>query len=270
MTTSPLGKQSLRVDRQGRTNPSVENPVSGRTLLLLVFAPSRMDWIKQLLDLVLHLQEHLHQLTQDYGKWVYGLLFLIIFCETGLVVTPFLPGDSLLFAVGALAADPASGLHPWIASGILLAAAVLGDTANYSVGRFAGEKLVAKFPRIIKQKHLDTTNEFFEKYGGKTIILARFVPIVRTFAPFVAGSGAMNYRRFMAFNVIGGILWVGLIVPAGWFFGNIPVVKENFELVVVGIIVVSVLPMVYEIWKAGQVQRREEATRRQPKSEADE
>ena len=229
-----------------------------------------MDWIKQLLDLVLHLQEHLHQLTQDYGKWVYGLLFLIIFCETGLVVTPFLPGDSLLFAVGALAADPASGLHPWIASGILLAAAVLGDTANYSVGRFAGEKLVAKFPRIIKQKHLDTTNEFFEKYGGKTIILARFVPIVRTFAPFVAGSGAMNYRRFMAFNVIGGILWVGLIVPAGWFFGNIPVVKENFELVVVGIIVVSVLPMVYEIWKAGQVQRREEATRRQPKSEADE
>jgi len=270
VTTSPLGKQSLRVDRQGRTNPSVENPVSGRTLLLLVFAPSRMDWIKQLLDLVLHLQEHLHQLTQDYGKWVYGLLFLIIFCETGLVVTPFLPGDSLLFAVGALAADPASGLHPWIASGILLAAAVLGDTANYSVGRFAGEKLVAKFPRIIKQKHLDTTNEFFEKYGGKTIILARFVPIVRTFAPFVAGSGAMNYRRFMAFNVIGGILWVGLIVPAGWFFGNIPVVKENFELVVVGIIVVSVLPMVYEIWKAGQVQRREEATRRQPKSEADE
>lgn len=222
-----------------------------------------MDLLKQLLDFVLHLQEHLHQLTQEYGKWVYGVLFLIIFCETGLVVTPFLPGDSLLFAVGALAADPASGLNVWIASWIIFVAAILGDTANYSIGKFAGEKLVAKFPAIIKQKHLDTTNEFFEKYGGKTIILARFVPIVRTFAPFVAGSGAMNYRKFMSFNVIGAFLWVVIIVPAGWFFGNIPVVKENFELVVVGIIVVSVLPMVYEIWKARRVKPREEATRRE-------
>ncbi|PAW64158.1 MAG: hypothetical protein B9S36_03105 [Verrucomicrobiia bacterium Tous-C2TDCM] len=222
-----------------------------------------MDLLKQLLDFVLHLQEHLHQLTQEYGKWVYGVLFLIIFCETGLVVTPFLPGDSLLFAVGALAADPASGLNVWIASWIIFVAAILGDTANYSIGKFAGEKLVAKFPAIIKQKHLDTTNEFFEKYGGKTIILARFVPIVRTFAPFVAGSGAMNYRKFMAFNVIGAFLWVVIIVPAGWFFGNIPVVKENFELVVVGIIVVSVLPMVYEIWKARRVKPREDATRRE-------
>jgi len=219
-----------------------------------------MDLIRQLIDVVLHLQEHLHQLTQDYGVWVYGILFLIIFCETGLVVTPFLPGDSLIFAVGALAADPVSGLNVWLAGGLIFIAAVLGDTANYSIGKFAGERLARRFPRIIKQKHLDVTNEFFHKYGGKTIILARFVPIVRTFAPFVAGSGAMNYRRFMAFNVIGGFLWVALILPAGWFFGNIPVVKNNFELVVIGIIVVSVLPMVYEVWKARQL-RKEKAVR---------
>lgn len=222
-----------------------------------------MDLLKQFLDFFLHLQEHLHELTREYGKWVYGILFTIIFCETGLVVTPFLPGDSLLFAVGALAADPASGLNVWIASLIIFVAAILGDTVNYSIGKYAGEKLAAKFPRIIKQKHLDTTNEFFEKYGGKTIILARFVPIVRTFAPFVAGSGAMNYRKFMFFNVIGAFLWVVTIIPAGWFFGNIPVVKENFELVVIGIIVVSVLPMVYEIWKANHVKKRELATRRE-------
>ena len=216
--------------------------------------PPRMDWLKQLIDIVLHLQEHLHEMTQDYGGWVYGILFVIIFCETGLVVTPFLPGDSLIFAVGALAADPASGLNLWIGGGIIFIAAVLGDTVNYSIGKFAGESLARRFPRVIKQKHLDVTNEFFEKYGGKTIILARFVPIVRTFAPFVAGSGAMNYRRFMFFNVTGAALWVGLILPAGWFFGNIPIVKSNFELVVIGIIVVSVLPMVFEIWKARRVQ----------------
>lgn len=215
-----------------------------------------MEFLKQAIDFVLHLQEHLHQLTQDYGKWIYGLLFLIIFCETGLVVTPFLPGDSLLFAVGALAADPASGLNVWIASVLIFVAAFLGDTVNYSIGKYAGETMARRFPKVIKQKHLDVTNEFFQKYGGKTIILARFVPIVRTFAPFVAGSGAMNYRRFMMFNVVGALLWVGLIVPAGWFFGNIPVVKENFELVVVGIIVVSVLPMVYEVLKSRKVRAR--------------
>jgi membrane-associated protein len=222
-----------------------------------------MDLIKQLIDIVLHLQEHLHQLTQNYGWWVYGILFLIIFCETGLVVMPFLPGDSLLFAVGALAADPASGLNLWTASGLIFVAAVLGDTANYSIGKCSGERMATRFPRIIKQKHLDVTNEFFEKYGGKTIILARFVPIVRTFAPFVAGSGAMNYRRFMTFNVVGAFLWVVTLVPAGWFFGNIPIVKENFELVVIGIIVISVLPMVYEIWKAKQVKVDNEVNRRE-------
>lgn len=215
-----------------------------------------MEFLKQLVDFVLHLQEHLQQLTQDYGPWIYGILFLIIFCETGLVVTPFLPGDSLIFAVGALAADPESGLNLWIAAGIMFGAAVLGDTVNYSIGKFAGEQLARRFPRVIKPKHLAVTNEFFQKYGGKTIILARFVPIVRTFAPFVAGSGAMNYRRFMIFNLVGALLWVGLILPAGWFFGNIPVVKENFELVVLGIILVSVLPMVYEIVKSRQARAK--------------
>ncbi len=209
-----------------------------------------MELLKQLIEVILHLQDHLFQLTQDYGGWVYGLLFLIIFCETGLVVTPFLPGDSLLFAVGALAADPKSGLNIWIAGGLMVIAAILGDTVNYWIGRYAGEHLARRFPRVIKPAYLAKTNEFFERYGGKTIVLARFVPIVRTFAPFVAGSGAMNYSRFMLFNVVGALLWVVLILPAGWFFGNIPIVKKNFELVVIGIIVVSVLPVVFELWKA--------------------
>jgi membrane-associated protein len=214
-----------------------------------------MELLKQALDVILHLQDHLFQLTQDYGGWVYGLLFLIIFCETGLVVTPFLPGDSLLFAVGALAADPKSGLNFWLAGGLMVGAAILGDTVNYWIGRFAGEQLTRRFPRVIKPIYLAKTNEFFRRYGGKTIVLARFVPIVRTFAPFVAGSGAMNYSRFMLVNVAGALLWVVLILPAGWFFGNIPVVKKNFELVVLGIIFISVLPMVIEVWKARQAHR---------------
>jgi membrane-associated protein len=206
--------------------------------------------MKEFIDIIFHLQEHLHGFTREYGTLVYGLLFLIVFCETGLVVTPFLPGDSLLFAVGAIAADPQSGLNVWIAGVVLLFAAVLGDTVNYWIGRKSGAWAVRKFPRIIKQSHLDKTAEFFARYGGKTIIIARFVPIVRTFAPFVAGSGAMNYQRFMMYNVVGALLWVGLILPAGWYFGNIPVVKENFEIVVLGIIGISVLPMVIEIARA--------------------
>jgi membrane-associated protein len=204
----------------------------------------------QIIDFILNIQEHLTDFTRTRGEWVYGLLFLIIFCETGLVITPFLPGDSLLFAVGALAADPGSGLNVWIAAVVILVAAILGDTVNYWIGRRCGEWMMRRFPRIVKRSHIDKTNEFFVRYGGKTIILARFVPIVRTFAPFVAGSGEMDYRRFMFFNVTGAILWVVLILPAGWFFGNIPVVKENFELVVLGIIGFSVLPMVWEIARA--------------------
>ena len=206
--------------------------------------------MKEFLDIILHLQDHLHAFTREYGMLVYGLLFLIVFCETGLVVTPFLPGDSLLFAVGAIAADPQSGLNVWIAGLVLLVAAILGDTVNYWIGRKSGAWAVRKFPRIIKQSHLDKTSEFFVRYGGKTIIIARFVPIVRTFAPFVAGSGAMAYQKFMMYNVVGAVLWVGLILPAGWYFGNIPVVKENFEIVVLGIIAISVLPMVIEIARA--------------------
>jgi membrane-associated protein len=214
--------------------------------------------MKEALEFLLHLQDHLNQFTRDYGAFVYLLLFLIVFAETGLVVTPFLPGDSLLFAVGAIAADSASGLNIWISAAILLIAAVLGDTVNYWIGRRFGGWAVRTFPRIIKQSHLDKTSEFFVRYGGKTIIIARFVPIVRTFAPFVAGSGAMDYKRFMSFNVIGALLWVGLLLPAGWFIGNAEftlfghhiVVKEHFEIVVLGIIGISVLPMITEILNA--------------------
>ena len=204
----------------------------------------------EILDLFLHLPEHLREFISAHGMLVYGLLFLIIFCETGLVVTPFLPGDSLLFAIGAIAADPTSNLNIWIAAAILLIAAILGDTVNYWIGRKFGGWMMRRFPKIVKPSHIAKTNEFFVRYGGKTIIIARFVPIVRTFAPFVAGSGDMEYRRFMSFNVIGAVLWVGLILPCGWFFGNIPVVKKNFELVVLGIIFISILPMVIEIARA--------------------
>jgi len=206
-----------------------------------------METLKQVLDLFLHLQDQLHHLTREHGAWVYGILFAIIFAETGLVVTPFLPGDSLLFAVGAIAANPDSGLNVFVASAVILVAAIIGDTVNYSVGKFAGTALSKKYPRLIKPEYLAKTHEFFARYGGKTIILARFVPIVRTFAPFVAGSGAMDYRRFMMFNVVGAIAWVVTLVPAGWFFGGLPWVKKHFELVVLGIIFISVLPMLVEI-----------------------
>lgn len=214
-----------------------------------------MDTIKQVLDLFLHLQDHLHHLTREHGAWVYGILFLIIFAETGLVVTPILPGDSLLFAVGTIAANPESGLNVLVAGAVIFVAAVLGDTVNYSIGKFAGAALSKKYPCLIKPEHLAKTHEFFERYGGKTIILARFVPIVRTFAPFVAGSGAMDYRRFMMFNVVGAAAWVALLVPAGWFFGGTELVKKNFELVVLGIVFVSVLPMAVEILREWRKRR---------------
>ena len=206
--------------------------------------------MNEILDLFLNLPDHLGEFIRNYGVLIYGLLFLIVFCETGLVITPFLPGDSLLFAIGALAADPTSNLNIWIAAVVLLVAAILGDTVNYWIGRRFGGWMMRKFPRIVKPAHIERTNAFFVRYGGKTIIIARFVPIVRTFAPFVAGTGEMNYRRFMYFNVIGAFLWVGLILPAGWFFGNIPIVKENFGFVVLGIIIISILPMVWEIARA--------------------
>jgi membrane-associated protein len=209
-----------------------------------------MQTLKDLLDLLLHIQDHLNAFTQNYGLLVYVLLFLIVFCETGLVVAPFLPGDSLLFAVGAISADPDSGINVWIAGIVLLVAAILGDTVNYWIGNKFSGWAIRKFPRIIKQSHLDKTSDFFARYGGKAIIIARFVPIVRTFAPFVAGSGSMDYKKFMYYNTTGALLWVGSLLPAGWYFGNFHIVKENFELVVFGIIGISILPMVVEITRA--------------------
>lgn len=204
-----------------------------------------MEALRQILDIVLHLNRHLEHLVADYGPWVYGILFLIVFCETGLVVTPFLPGDSLLFASGALAAS--GGLNLLLVMGLLIVAAILGDTVNYTIGRVSGEGLQHRFPRVVKKEHLDRTHAFFEKYGGKTIIIARFVPIVRTFAPFVAGAGHMSYRYFMAYNVVGAILWVVLCAMAGYFFGNLEFVKKNFSAVILAIIVISILPAVVEI-----------------------
>lgn len=205
--------------------------------------------LASLIDFILHIDQHLIELAQTYGLWIYAILFLIVFCETGLVVTPFLPGDSLLFAAGAVAA--LGGMNVHMAAALLLAAAVIGDAANFAVGKYFGEKLFAKpDSRVFKREYLDKTHAFYEKYGGKTIILARFVPIVRTFAPFVAGMGDMHYGRFIRYNIIGALMWVGLLTYAGYFFGELPAVKNNFGLVVIGIIAVSVLPMAVEIAKA--------------------
>jgi membrane-associated protein len=204
-----------------------------------------MELLKQFIDLVLHLDKHLDSLVAQFGPWLYVILFLIIFCETGLVVTPFLPGDSLLFAVGALAARP-EGLNVWVLVVALSVAAIIGDSVNYWIGYFLGDRLQRRFPRLIKPEHIRRTHEFYERYGGKTIIIARFVPIIRTFAPFVAGVGKMTYSRFMMFNVSGALLWIGLLVPAGYFFGNLPIVRKNFSLVVLVIIFLSILPGIIE------------------------
>jgi membrane-associated protein len=207
--------------------------------------------LKHLLDVVLHLDAHLNQWAESLGPWTYVLLFAIVFAETGLVVTPFLPGDSLLFAVGALAASEGSPIDVFAAALLLIAAAVLGDAVNYSIGKFVGPKVFSRpDSRFLKQEHLVRTQRFYEKHGGKTIILARFVPIVRTFAPFVAGIGRMQYRRFGLFNVTGGVVWVVLFVGAGHLFGNIPAVQRNFHYVILAILVLSVLPLVFEWWRA--------------------
>jgi len=203
-----------------------------------------MTALKFLIDFILHLDVHLGQIISAYGSLTYALLFLIIFVETGLVVTPFLPGDSLLFAVGAFAA--LGSLNIFMLLVLLMVAAILGDTVNYWIGHFFGEKLVAN-PRVpIKKEHIERTQKFFDKHGGKTIILARFVPIVRTFAPFVAGIGKMHYGKFISFNIIGGIGWVLLVTVAGFFFGNIPMVKDNFSTVIIAIVLISIAPMIIQ------------------------
>lgn len=210
-----------------------------------------IDLFKKLLDFILHIDAHLTEIIRDYGVWTYGLLFLIIFAETGLVVMPLLPGDSLLFAAGALAALPSSGLSVHLMAFLLFIAAVLGDSLNYWIGSKIGPAVFKREDSIwLRKKHLDRAHAFFEKYGGRAIILARFVPIVRTFVPFVAGVGAMTYRRFLAFNVIGGFLWIYAFTYLGFFFGNLPAVKKNFGLVIIAIIVVSVIPIVIEAARA--------------------
>jgi membrane-associated protein len=207
-----------------------------------------MEWIKYLMDLFLHLDKHLGEVIKNYGTWTYAILFVIIFCETGLVVTPFLPGDSLLFAAGALAHS--GELNPVWLFLLLSVAAILGDTVNYWIGAIVGPKAFSGNIRFLKKEHLERTHRFYEKYGGKTIILARFVPIVRTFAPFVAGIGAMNYAKFIVYNIVGGVAWVAIFVFGGYWFAETRIVKENFSLVVIVIIIISVMPMVIEYLRA--------------------
>jgi len=204
-----------------------------------------MDFISSVIDFILHLDKHLNEIIQTYGIWTYLLLFLIIFMETGLVITPFLPGDSLIFAAGAFAAQ--GSLNVFVLFILLSLAAILGDTVNYWIGHYIGPKAFSGNVRFLKKEYLDRTHAFYEKHGGKTIILARFIPIIRTFAPFVAGIGAMTYSHFIVYNVVGGVLWVAIFTFGGYFFGNLPFVKDNFIIVIITIIFISVLPAVVEI-----------------------
>jgi membrane-associated protein len=213
-----------------------------------------MEWIinliKWFIDFVLHMDKHLPIIVNSIGGWTYLALFGVIFIETGVVIMPFLPGDSLLFAAGAIAALPDTNLNTFLLYLLLAGAAILGDTANYWIGHALGERIINSNSRLIKKEYIERTQAFYAKHGGKTILLARFVPIIRTFAPFVAGIGRMRYGYFFSYNVIGGVAWTGLFLWAGHFFGNLEIVKNNFSLVVIAIIVISVLPAVYEAIKA--------------------
>ena len=216
-----------------------------------------IDLIKKLVDFILHIDRHLAEIIASYGVWTYAVLFLIIFAETGLVVTPFLPGDSLLFAAGAFCAKPETGLNVHLMALLLFVAAVIGDTLNYWIGSKFGPAVFKREDSIfLRRKHLDRAHAFFEKYGGRAIILARFVPIVRTFVPFVAGVGKMTYSRFIAFNVIGAFIWIYFFIYAGFIFGNQPFVQKNFKLVILAIIVLSVLPIIYELWRGWRENRK--------------
>ena len=209
--------------------------------------------MSQLIDLVLHIDQHLVDAATRYGGWLYGILFAIIFAETGLVVTPFLPGDSLLFAAGAIAATGA--MDPWLLAGLTIAAAILGNTVNYSIGRSAGLRIIERskrdprWARFIQPAYIERARQFFDKHGAAAVVLGRFAPIVRTFVPFVAGVAEMTYPTYMLYNVIGSVAWVGLCVGAGYAFGNVPVIRDNFSLVALGIVAVSLLPMIIEFIK---------------------
>jgi membrane-associated protein len=208
-----------------------------------------VEFIHLAISFILHIDAHLADLLNQYGLWVYGILFLIIFCETGLVVTPFLPGDSLLFATGALVVGSVLDIN--VMALVVLSAAILGNVVNYTIGRFFGAQLF-KNPnsKIFRRDYLDKAHAFYEKHGGKAIVMTRFVPIIRTFAPFVAGMGGMKYPRFMAYNIVGAVLWIGLFLYAGYFFGNIAFVKKNMTPLIFAILIISILPIVFEAWKA--------------------
>ncbi|MCX8961445.1 DedA family protein [Erwinia psidii] len=217
-----------------------------------------MDLIHTVIDFILHIDVHLQAMVAQYGVWIYAILFLILFCETGLIVTPFLPGDSLLFVAGALAVIPDTALNIHLMVMLLCVAAIVGDAVNYTIGRLFGEKLFSNpNSKIFRRRYLDKTHQFYERHGGKTIILARFVPIVRTFAPFVAGMGKMSYRYFASYNVAGGLLWVILFSYAGYFFGNLPGVQKNIHYLIVAIILVSILPGIIEIVRHRRAARRQ-------------
>src|SRR5687767_15867366 len=206
-----------------------------------------MELIKSLIDFILHIDQHLVEIVSNYKTWTYLILFLIIFAETGLVVTPFLPGDSLLFAAGAIIAKPESNMNIVLTCLLLIIAAILGDLVNYHIGKYFGPKAFSGKFKFLKKEYLERTQEFYNKHGGKTIIYARFIPIIRTFAPFVAGVGTMSYGRFAFYNVLGGVLWVTSFLFLGYFFGGIPIIKSNFTYVIFGIILLSILPPLIEI-----------------------
>ncbi len=216
-----------------------------------------MEFIHSIAGFLFHIDKYLNFIIEHTGAWSYVLLFLVIFAETGLVVTPFLPGDSLLFAAGAVAVSGSFNIMGLFL--VLSAAAILGDSFNYLVGKQIGEKMLKGHSRFLKKEYLDRTHKFYEKYGGKTIVLARFVPVVRTFAPFVAGVGKMSYAYFLSYNVIGGLLWVSTFIFGGFFFGNMPVIKDNFSITIFAIVILSVLPIIIEIWKHRR-KRRSQST----------
>ncbi len=216
-----------------------------------------IDLIRKLIDFILHIDRHLAEIIADYGMWTYAIIFLIIFAETGFVVTPFLPGDSLLFAAGAFCAKPETGLNVHAMAFLLFLAAAIGDTLNYWIGSKFGPAVFKREDSIfLRRKHLDRAHAFFEKYGGRAIILARFVPIVRTFVPFVAGVGKMTYSRFLAFNIIGAFVWIYFFTYAGFIFGNQPFVQKNFKLVILAIIFLSIVPIAYELWRGWRENRK--------------